>query len=310
MIISNLSHETLVARVDKLVSDILNPESGISFQQISEQLTLYYQPMTQLYNDDLEYVDSIKWLIGSCYLVCGSYYPDEVIWDEAMTFNFLQALKLYQNEFGTAISEFAFQEQRNSQSLKNYMNHFLNKYARILIVRVDLKIRSNYAHLVDIETFQDYMSQLLEQIQKDRKKTKKQNTLSRNDKGCFEDLRGYAWAIEQGVVNGGLHCHLLLIYNGDKRQADWFIGERVAEYWLQITGNLGWYHNCNTQDIKEFHRRQGTLGVGMIRRNSELDVRNALNTALYLTRPDKYEQRLKAWPPNMRSFGRGTMPRA
>lgn len=173
MIIPNLSHEVVVAKVDKLVSDIINPSTRISIQQISEQLNLYYQPMTLLYDNDLVYVNSIKWFIGSCHIVCGYCYPHEIIWDEAMTQRFLDTLKFYQYEYATAMTDFAFQEQRNSQSLKKYMSYFLEKYARVLIVRVDVKIKAEFAHLVDIETFNGFVNQLMETIQRDREIEKK-----------------------------------------------------------------------------------------------------------------------------------------
>ena len=309
---TTLLHDYVVARVDKLLSDILNPNTRISIQQISEQLNLYYQPMILLYNNDLEYVNSIKWFIGSCYIVCDNYYPNEVIWDEFMAQEFLKALSFYQYEFATAKTDFAFQEQRNSQSLLNYLNYFTKKYSRLLIVRVDLKIKLELAHLVDVETFQGFMNQLMKAIQRDKETEKKRKTNSNMniDKGCFEDLRGYAWAIEQGVESGGLHCHLLLIYNADKRQQDWYLGEAVGKRWVEITEGLGYSSNGNTTERKREYKRRGTLGIGMIHTDNLLEVKNAIYAALYLTRPDKYEQRLKAWTPSMRSFGRGTYPKS
>ena len=312
MIIPNLSHETVVAKVDKLVSDILTPNSSISIQQIIEQLNLYYRPMTFLLNDELVYTNSIKWFIGSCYIVCGHCYPNEIIWDEGTTKNFLQALNFYHYEYATAMTDFAFQEQRNSQSLTKYINYYLNKYARVLIVRVDIRIKMEFAHLVDVETFQGFMIQLMKVIQRDREieKERKAGKIADKGKGCFEDLRGYAWATEQGVDNGSLHCHLLLIYNGDKRQQDWYLGDAVGKKWLEITEGLGYSTNGNTSERKQNYKRQGTLGIGLIHRDNTIEVNNAINAALYLTRPDKYEQRLKAWTPSMRSFGRGIIPKS
>lgn len=296
MTILNLSHETVVAKVDKLVSDILNPKIEINIQQISEQLNLYYQPMTFLYDDELEYTSSIKWFMGSCYLVCDNCYPNEIIWDGDMTQKFLHTLSFYQHEFSTAITDFAFQENRNGQSLFEHMNYFLHEYKRLLIVRVDLKIKLEFASTVSVDVFNDYMSTIRDEIGYKR--------------GCFEHLRGHAWAIEQGVETGGLHCHLLLIYNGDKRQNDWYLGDAVCKRWLEITEGRGWYFNCNTTEYKREQERKGTLGIGMIHRHNILEVNNAINAALYLTSPTKYEQRLKAWLPNMRSFGRGRNPKS
>lgn len=305
-----LGHDYVVAKVDKLVNDIFDPKLSISIQQIVEQLNTYYQLMTFHFDDELVYANSIKWFIGSCYLVCGHCYPNEIIWNEAMAENFLNALSFYQYEYATDKADFAFQEERNSQSLMEYMNYYLEKYARVLIVRVDLKLKVEFAHLVNAETFQGFMKQLMRVIQRDKEieKKRKANSSMNSDKGCFEDLRGYAWAIEQGVETGGLHCHLVLIYNGDKRQKDWFLGEAVSKRWFEITEGISHHFNCNTTEYKQEQKRRGKLGIGMIYRDKPLEVNNAINAALYLTRPDKYEQRLKSWPLNMRSFGRGALP--
>lgn len=198
------------------------------------------------------------------------------------------------NEYATAKTKFAFQEQRNSQSLFEYMSYFLHEYPRLLIVRVDLKIKSEFAHTVSIDSFNDFMNDLRDDIGRKR--------------GCFKHLRGHAWAIEQGVDAGGLHCHLSLLYNGDKRWKDWYLADAVGKHWVEITEGRGWYFNCNTPKQKKEYERQGTLGIGMIHMNDVTEVNNAINAALYLTRPDKYEQRVKAWLPNMRTFGRGNYP--
>lgn len=305
-----LGHDFVVAKVDKLVSDILDSKTLISIQQIGEQLNSYYQLMTFHFNNELVYTNSIKWFIGSCYLVCGNRYSHEVFWDEAMTQEFLKALSFYHIEFATAKTDFAFQENRNGQSLYEYMSYFLHKYERLLIVRVDLKIKLESAHLINIETYNGFINKLMKKIQNDREKEKKRKAgkIIDKEKSCFEDLRGYAWAIEQGVDTGGLHCHLLLLYNGDERWSDWYLADAIGKRWVEVTEGIGWCFNCNTPKQKQEYDRQGTLGIGMIHMNDVTEVNNAINAALYLTRPDKYEQRLKAWLPNMRSFDRGNYP--
>lgn len=308
---TTLWHDYVVAKVDKLVSDILDPEITITIQQICEQLNSYYQPMTLHYDDELVYANSIKWFMGSCYLVCGNHYPNEVIWNKGMTQNFLTALSFYQYEFATAKTDFAFQENRNGQSLFEYLSYFLHEYKRLLIVRVDLKIKVEHAHLVGVETFNGFMNKLMRKIQNDKEKEvkRKDGEITDKDKSCFEDLRGYAWAIEQGVDTGGLHCHLVLLYNGDLRDNDWYLADAVGKRWVKITEGIGWYFNCSDSKQKRDYKRQDKLGTGMIHLHNISEVNNAVNTVLYLTRPDKYEQRLKAWLPNMRSFGRGTIDR-
>ena len=305
-----LGHDYVVAKVDKLVSDILDPKIIMTIKQIADQLNSYYQLILFHYNDELVYANSIKWFIGSAYLVCGNRYSNEVFWDDAMTQQFLNKLSFYQYEFATAKTDFAFQESRNGQSLFEYTSYFLHEFKRLLIVRVDLKIKVESAHLVNIEIYNGFMNKLMRKIQSDKEKEDKRKAgkIVSKEKSCFEDLRGNAWAIEQGVDTGGLHCHLLLLYNGDERWKDWYLADAVGKRWVEITEGLGTYYNCNTTENKQHYERQGTLGIGMIHRDNLVEVNNAINAALYLTRPSKYEQRLKACLPNMRSFGRGNYP--
>ena len=295
MTIQYLGHDYVVAQIDKLVSAILSPKTRISIKHISEQLNIYYEAMALLSDDELDYCNTINWFMGSCYLVCGNHYPNEFIWDRANTERFVTTLRSYQYEFTTDVVDFANKERRNSRSLFPYVSYFLNKYARALIVRVDIKIKAEFAHLVNIKTFYDFLDDFNDKVGRKR--------------GCFKHLRGHAWAIEQGVETGGLHCHLLLIYNGDKRQNDWFLGDAVGKRWVEITDGIGCYYNCNTKQHKASYKRKGTLGIGMIHKDNPIEVDSAMYTAMYLVRPEKYEQRLKAWLPDMRSFGHGNLPK-
>ncbi len=126
-----------------------------------------------------------------------------------------------------------------------------------------------------------------------------------NKKTCFEHLQGNAWALEQGYENGGLHCHLLLIYDGSERQNDYHLAKEVGEKWKSITEGTGAYYNYHDAESKQRYDRNGKLGIGMIHRDNPQEVENAVCTALYLTKPEKVGQHLKVWLPSMRTFGHG-----
>ena len=295
MTIQYLGHDYVVAQIDKLVCTILNPKTRISIKRISEQLNIYYEAMALLSDEELVYCNTINWFMGSCYLVCGHDYPNEFVWDRANTERFVTALSSYQYELATDIVDFAKQERRNGSSLYPYMGCLLNKHSREVIVRVDIKIKAEFAHLVTIKNFHDFKVDFNDKVGRKR--------------GCFKHLIGHAWAIEQGAETGGLHCHLLLIYNGDKRQNDWFLGDAVGKCWVEMTEGLGCYYNCNTKKHKASYKRKGTLGIGRIHRDNPVEVDNTMYAGGYLVRPEKYEQRLKAWLPDMRSFGHGNLPK-
>ena len=111
------------------------------------------------------------------------------------------------------------------------MYNLTNHYSRLLFIRIDLKYAKETSHHVSIEGFDCHMRKFRELIS--------------NKKTCFEHLHGYAWALEQGGIEGGLHCHLLLIYDGSKKQNDWYLAKEVGEKWKMMTGGLGEYYIVN-----------------------------------------------------------------
>ncbi|KQE33700.1 hypothetical protein APD42_08165 [Acinetobacter nosocomialis] len=190
------------------------------------------------------------------------------------------------------IHKFEYQERKNQIELENYLNRMLNHYARLLFVRVDIGIIQEHQVNWDVEDFHRALEIL-------------RNRMSNKD-SYFRDLQGCVWAFEQGAKKG-YHCHLLLIYDGNLRDGDEWLGEAVGKYWQEyITNHQGSYYNCNRKENKEKFEVNGLLGIGMIHRNQPKQVENAIRAGLYLVNPKKVQQRLRAKiSPNMRSFGIG-----
>ncbi|MEM9994331.1 MAG: inovirus-type Gp2 protein [Acinetobacter pittii] len=175
--------------------------------------------------------------------------------------------------------DFTRQEKRNACSLGKYVKSLIEHYSRLMFVRVDLKYCKNCPKEITIDDVYEHVAILC-------------NRLSNAD-GCFKHLQGHAWAIEQGEQDGGYHIHLLLIYDysdldKDKRQA-----KLVGEEWVKITEGCGAYFNINDSDVREGYIERGTDGLGLVCRDDPHKVKNAINAALYLTRPSKYWQRLR-----------------
>ncbi|WP_171294747.1 YagK/YfjJ domain-containing protein [Acinetobacter populi] len=183
------------------------------------------------------------------------------------------------------------QEQRNQQNLNHYLQQLINHYARLLFVRVDLAYQPENHQYINVERFIHDIKTLCNRIS--------------NQDTCFRDLQGYAWALEQGISKG-YHCHLLLIYDGNRHQNDFGIGLQVSQCWNEITYSLGTAFVCNSPEYKAGFRQMGTLGIGMIHRDNPIQVTNALNTAQYLVNPEKQSQHLRAKPTvNTRTFSTG-----
>ncbi|MFW2178459.1 MULTISPECIES: YagK/YfjJ domain-containing protein [unclassified Moraxella] len=204
--------------------------------------------------------------------------------------NLRQFVMPYREEIVKENIKLQRQEVNNRLSLTSYIDSLICHYARLLFIRIDLSYKTSYPISINIDDFYAHFSLLKQRIS--------------NGDTCFKNLQGYAWALEQGV-EGGYHCHLLLIYDGAKHQNDYYLAQSVGEAWTQITSQTGKFFNCNTTEHKQYFQNTGRLGIGMIHRQNSLEVKNALDTASYLVNPEKTEQFLMVRPNGMRTFGKG-----
>lgn len=286
---SHLNQPLVVANVHNLVTEIL--ANTISFNETMDKLNGLYYPFMNHLNTELFYTQPVLAFFSSTQAIVGDTYPENVIWDHDKTKRFINILSCYKNDIENERQAFIYQESYNKRELKNYVHSLINHYSRLLFIRIDLKYVKETSHHVSIEDFDCHM--------------RKFRDLISNKKTCFEHLQGYAWALEQGGIEGGLHCHLLLIYDGSERQNDWYLAKEVGEKWKMMTGGLGEYYNYHDTETKQKYEKNGKLGIGMIYRDNAKKVENAVTSALYLTKPSKHEQQLKLWVPNMRTFGHG-----
>ena len=286
---SHLNQPQVVANVHSLVTDVL--ANTIHFEDVKSQLNGLYYPFTTHFNTELFYSQPIVAFVHSTNSIVGESYPINVIWDHDKTQHFINMLPCYRNDIERERITFNYQESQNRNNLANYVGNLTTHYSKLLFIRIDLKYEKQTSHHVSIEDFDFHMSKFRELIG--------------NKKTCFEHLQGNAWALEQGGIEGGLHCHLLLIYDGSERQNDWYLAKEVGEKWKEVTAGLGEYYSYHDKERKQQYRQHGKLGIGMIHRDNPQEVENAVASALYLTKPSKSEQQLKLWLPNMRTFGHG-----
>lgn len=190
--------------------------------------------------------------------------------------------------------DFTQSEEKNQEQLTTYLNNLIEHYSKLLFIRVDLAYLKKEHGNVDIRLFRNDVHKLIGYIQ--------------DGDTCFQDIEGYAWALEQGEEKG-YHCHLLLIYNGSARKKDCYYANQVIERWKEITKDDGYGFNCNTKEHKDQFRQRDKLGIGMIHRDNSCEVRNAINTCSYLVNPEKVDQHLRVKTPRMRTFGTGRYKR-
>ena len=215
---------------------------------------LLYVAFQYLYSGKLHYIESIQYFIQCKYWIDhflnGQHASQILNFDIQQVQSLWCVLSQYKNDYWKELNIFIQQEIQNQNSLQQYLTKLITHYSELLFVRIDLGYLKEQQVYIGIEDVQQHMNILRNRIA--------------NQDSCFLGLQGYAWALEQGS-DKGYHCHLLLIYDPTKRQSDWYLADQVGKLWQSITGNLGWYFNCNTREHKQQFEKSGRLGVGHIR---------------------------------------------
>lgn len=154
-------------------------------------------------------------------------------------------------------------QHRRQESVNDYIDKLFKRYARLLVVRVDLNYRMKVPH-----------NKTIDDVIKDFKEYRN-NERWVND--VFDGKVGFIRLIEYGE-DKGFHIHYIAFYKGSKRISDAWIADRIGELWNRTTHGLGYHWNCNTQhyDVK---------AIGMLHRN-DTNLINHLKSvvASYLTK--------------------------
>lgn len=175
-------------------------------------------------------------------------------------------------------------------STKEYIDALQERYSKLCVVREDYSYKKPYSDVIT-----------LDEANKDF------NRMMNNRRGkpsLFKDLTGYM-CLKEYTQDKGVHFHTILIFDGNKVQKDAHMGDKLGEYWKELTGDKGSYHNCNRNKYK--HK-----GVGMLH-HSDTDKRKILDEYVtsYLCKTDE-EQDLAPVKNNSkdRAFVRGIMPKS
>ena len=290
MFYSPVNQSQLISNVDRLVRDILF--GTINFQQVKSQLNEFYYSFMISLDYELNYSKPIQAFIECTNKIIGNDYSYNVFWDNEKTVQFINLLSNYEKLIKKDYSAWHYQSHQNGKRLEPNIRTLISDHPRLLFIRVDLKYIQELSHHITIRDFDFHMKKLRDAIH--------------NGDTCFKHLLSHAWSLEHGEDNGGFHCHLLLIFDGAKHYKDSYLADQVGQKWRAITEDLGYCFILNTKEYKDGLARYGKLGIGMIHRNNLQEVENAVNAALYLTKPDKRDgsyQRLKVFLPNMNTFG-------
>lgn len=173
-------------------------------------------------------------------------------------------------------------------SLKRYLLALLQRYKRLLVVRLDLYYRQPYAQDNQVCTHQRISADRVQFLHVIRR--------------YYPAFVGYAWKLEVGIQRHW-HAHMLLCFDGDDVRLDAVIGRRLGDAWIQLTEGQGDYFNCNGKRHQYKHD-----AIGVIHANRPDEVALLLGPpATYLTKIDYYAG--LELPDGARTFGKGQLPR-
>lgn len=195
-------------------------------------------------------------------------------------------------DYRSAVSESACKQQcrkykrasvKNLKGVLNYIRYLQSRYARLLVLRVDLSWASDYKSEITAEAARKYRQRLFLNMKK--------NPL-------FRHVLGTVWKLEYGPQRK-FHYHILFFLNGKHAQQDANIARAFGEYWKKtITEGKGIYYNCNA------HKDRYTeCGLGKLERGNTSMEKGLLKAVNYLTKIDACARLML--PGNARTFGRG-----
>lgn len=209
----------------------------------------------------------------------------------------------------------------NAKRLTIYINALHDRYARLMVIRLDLMYRQaacqdlaqamqwnellqarNLRERVAVshgEPFDDYGDDLprvdIFTVTEDWRHFKDN---MRGKPSLFRHMIGYVCSIEFSST-GGHHLHVALIFDGSQvRQHEW-LGDLIGQYWVEVTGGRGYFHNCNRGSYKY-------PGTGLIDHHDVEKRGNLMRALMYLAKKDQFV-RVKA-SPKSKTFMTGHLP--
>jgi hypothetical protein len=281
--------KTLI-EIEEFVDDVINRSRQP--RRFFEKLTDLIFQLDEIYNPDISYSAYVDALIELLIDFDRDLYNWQSLYEQLEHVSFTEIKKGFNKHHRRHLRQLRdhrYSESVNSNNLVERMEQVIERYSRILVVRVDLAYPLKHQDQVGIQEFNEDMQVL--------------RTRLRDKDKIFSGLIEYAWALEQGK-DKGYHCHLLLVYKGHEHQKAYGIAKRIGDIWGNITRGKGCYFNCHDPKYLQQFSDLNRLGIGMIYRKDQDQVNNMLNTIKYLVRPEKEDQHLRVkCKKRMRTFG-------
>ncbi len=177
---------------------------------------------------------------------------------------------------------------RRLESTKEYIDALQDKYSKLCVVRVDLGYKKPHSDSIVLDEANNDFNRMLNN--------------RRGKPSIFKDQVGYM-CLKEYTKEKGVHLHTVFLYDGNKVQKDAHMGDKIGDYWKELTDDKGSHFNCNRKKYK---------GVGMLH-HSDTETRELLDEYVtsYLCKDDEKQDiaPLKSSKKD-RAFTRGLMPKS
>lgn len=258
------------------------------FRHIEQMLGLFEQDDTYTYSEHLEAFllasQDVRLERGLQGPVCLNEAGTEYLsYQDSMNL-LVERIRAYTKEdwYRRQDSNHRHLARKQEREIRDYVDRVLGRYARTLVVRVDLYYRSEAQQRLRVEDVFDDLHRLIR---------------AREHNSIFEYETGYICAVEQGD-DVGYHIHAAFFFNGSNVRGDIHKAQLIGELWQCITRGRGYYNSCN-HDKAAYGEG---CGIGMVQREDGRQRAHVYRTMEYLVKND---QHLRVLPGRARTLRKG-----
>lgn len=301
-----LSQSDLAIRIDRFVNKALSTNTlaydidpdGVKPLRMRELgLDLgYLRQMIDLFDGRVDYnfSENLRLFIDACHDIglddLGSKFICQApggmgFLDEPHCFNRLveRIRELGQdNRYCRRVFDRRYEASSKDREVQRYVAGVMDRYARTLVIRVNLYYRSEARLRLKAEDVFADVDRLLK---------------ARRRSSVFESVTGYILRVEQGE-DQGFHIHAAFFFDGSKVCREFYKAEQIGRLWEDITRGRGYWHDSG----RSWSGDDSERGTGMFRRDDLKGCEAVCKLMTYLTKDDQY---LRIRPARARAYRTG-----
>tara|TARA_R110002124_G_scaffold248853_2_gene413971 strand:+ start:2938 stop:3915 length:978 start_codon:yes stop_codon:yes gene_type:complete len=312
---SVLSQAEITIRIEQFVTDVLateklayepNPATPPSFRPLPLSIYLpYLGQMLDLFNGQVsyDYSEHICCLRDACHDIGLQYAGGRYVCPDPSenvgylrgpeTFNLLvERIRVLGGEriYKHKQAQRRYEAKHQKEKVEQLVWGFTERYARTMVVRVNLYYRTAARQRLRVEHVFDDLERL---------------SRARLTDGLFDALSGYILRVEQGE-DQGFHIHAAFFFDGSRVFRQFCMAERIGELWVDITQSRGYWHDSGREwrnSVQNMEVDDDHNGTGMFLR-SDIKGRQAVVRLMTYLVKDK-GQHLRIKPLRARAYRTG-----